>query len=226
MTGAEADQTVLMADVPVVIFDLDGVFRQWNDDQLDEVEEAFGLPARTIITVAFSPELGQAAVTGKLTFPQWMAEVRSRIIGEHGAGVAGAIDEWEANVGLVDTDMLDLLRRVRERTTVALLSNGTTRLRRDLHVLDLLDEFDHVFNTAEIGIAKPDPEVFRVVCSTLGSNVGEALFVDDLLENVNGARAAGLRAHHHLDKDSTASFLSTHGVLSGVEPDLPGNRLP
>ncbi|UDY37274.1 HAD-IA family hydrolase [Dermatobacter hominis] len=199
---------------PVVIFDLDGVFRQWNDEELDQVEEAFGLPPRTIITVAFSPELGPAAVTGRLTFPQWMAAIRERVIGEHGPDVAGAIDEWEANVGRVDTEMLQLLRAVRGTTTVALLSNGTTRLRRDLHVLDLLDEFDEVFNTAELGIAKPDPDVFRLVCSSLGVEPSDALFVDDLPENVEGARTAGLRAHVHVARTSTARFLAEHGVLA------------
>ena len=152
-----------------------------------------------------------------------MAEIRVRVIGEHGPGVAGAIDEWEANVGRVDTEMLQLLRDVRERTTVALLSNGTTRLRRDLHVLDLLDEFDHIFNTAELGIAKPDPDVFRVVCDALGVGPGDALFVDDLLENVEGARTAGLRAHQHVKKDSTTGFLVEHGVLVLDGPDA---RLP
>lgn len=198
---------------PVVVFDLDGVIRQWNDDQLDEVEAAFGLEPRTIIRVAFSDELGPAAITGRLTHPEWMAEVRSRVIADHGPDVTGALDEWELNVGRVDTDMLQLLRSVRSRTTVALLSNGTTRLRRDLHVLDLLDEFDAVFNTAELGIAKPEPEVFRIVCSTLGVDPSSALFVDDLAENVKGARIAGMSAHQHVERTSTATFLSAHGAL-------------
>jgi len=122
-----------------VIFDLDGVIRHWNDDQLDEVEAAFGLPPRTIITVAFSPELGPEAITGRLTYREWMDAIRRRVLDDHGDGVAGALDEWEANVGLVDTEMVGVLRSVRRHATVALLSNGTTRLRRDLHVLDLLE---------------------------------------------------------------------------------------
>lgn len=201
------------APIAVVVFDLDGVFRQWNDDQLDDVEQSFGLPPRTILDVAFSPELGPLAVTGRLTFPEWMTEVRKRIISEHGNDVAGAIDEWEANVGRVDTDMLAMLRQVRARTPAAMLSNGTTRLRRDLHVLDLLDEFDHVFNTAELGIAKPDPDVFRLVCASLAVEPERALFIDDLQENVDGAGDAGLHTHRHVDRVSTTEFLRSHGVL-------------
>ena len=197
----------------LALFDLDGVFRQWNDDQLDEVEQSFGLPPRTILDVAFSPELGPLAITGRLTFPEWMTEVRSRVIARYGTDAHGAIDEWEANVGRVDTDMLQMLRQVRARTTAAMLSNGTTRLRRDLHVLDLLDEFDHIFNTAELGIAKPNPDVFRLVCATLEVPPERILFIDDLAENVAGATEAGLSAHQHVDQVSTTEFLRSHGVL-------------
>lgn len=201
-----------------VIFDLDGVIRHWNDDQLDDVETSFGLPPRTILDVAFSPELGPAAVTGELTYRQWMDAIRERVIDVHGPGASGALDEWEANVGLVDTEMLEVVRSVRKVARVALLSNGTTRLRRDLHVLDLLDELDVVFNTAELGVAKPDPAVFDLVLSKLGLDASRACFVDDLPENVEGARAVGLRAHLHTDPATTAGFLRGTGL------DLPRRR--
>ena len=105
-----------MARIPTVVFDLDGVIRQWNDDELDEVEASYGLEPRTILTVAFSAELGHAAVTGRLTHPQWMAAIRARVIAEHGADVIGALDEWELNVGRVDVDMLAVVRAARRRT--------------------------------------------------------------------------------------------------------------
>ena len=196
-----------------VIFDLDGVIRHWNDDELDDVETSFGLPARSILDVAFSDDLGPAATTGRMNYREWMDEIRRRIIARFGDTAIGALDEWEANVGRVDTDMLAVLRRVRSRTTVALLSNGTTRLRRDLHVLDLLDEFDVVFNTAELGIAKPDPEVFTLVCGELCAAPGRTLFVDDLAENIAGARRAGLHAHRHVSVPDTVTFLSTWSVV-------------
>ena len=111
--------------------------------------------------------------------------------------------------------MVFLLRRLRERLPVALLSNGTTRLRRDLHVLDLLDEFDVVFNTAEIGIAKPDEEVFRHVCSELAVDPRRAAFVDDLQVNVDGAASVGMHSHRHTDRRGTEAFLLPLAGLDG-----------
>lgn len=191
-----------------VVFDLDGVFRQWNDDQLDAVERDHGIEPRTILSVAFSEDLGPAATTGQLTYRQWMDEIRRRVITRFGHEVSSALDRWEENVGLVDWEMIDLLRRVRRHAPVALLSNGTTRLRRDLHVLGLTEEFDRIFNTAEIGVAKPDPLVFEIVCAALEAEPRNCVFVDDLLDNVSGARSIGMTAHQHSQLGSTESFFS------------------
>jgi putative hydrolase of the HAD superfamily len=210
------DQTAAMPDVPTaVIFDLDGVIRDWNDDAMADLETAFDIPAGTILAIGFGPELGPAATTGRISYRDWMDEIRRRVVDEFGPGTNGALDEWEANIGVVDTEMLAVLRAVRRHCTVAVLSNGTTRLRRDLHALDLIDEFDVIYNTAEVGIAKPDPAVFLHVVDALDVTVTDALFIDDLLENVEGARRAGLRAHQHTDRDSTVAFLVEHGVPLG-----------
>ena len=193
--------------IDAVVFDLDGVIRHWNDDDLDRVEADHGLEPGTILAVGFNDDLGPAATTGRLTYREWMDRIRATVIAEHGESVTPALDVWEANVGVVDTDMVRVLRNLRRRVPVALLSNGTTRLRRDLHVLDLLDELDVVFNTAEIGIAKPDPAVFRHVCAELGVPTDRAAFVDDLPANVQGAASVGMAAHRHVDVGSTEQFL-------------------
>jgi putative hydrolase of the HAD superfamily len=108
--------------------------------------------------------------------------------------------------------MLQVLRAVRRHATVALLSNGTTRLRRDLAVLDLTDEFDVIFNTAEIGMAKPDPAVFHHVLGELEVSAADAVFIDDMAPNVEAARAVGIPAHQHSDRESTIEFLRGRGL--------------
>ena len=195
-----------------VIFDLDGVIRDWNDEDMTEVELAFGIEPGTILAVGFGPDLGPAATTGAITYREWMDAIRVRVIDQYGESVAGALDEWEANVGHVDTEMLAVLREVRRHCTAPVLSNGTTRLRRDLHALDLHDEFDVIFNTAELGVAKPDPQVYRVVHDHLGLDASEAVFIDDLEANVEGARSVGMRAHRHEHRDGTVEFLHRQGL--------------
>ena len=203
-----------MAPSPIeaVIFDLDGVIRHWNDDELDRIEIECGLPARTILDIGFSEDLGPACMTGALSYREWMDEIRRRVVRSHGDRAVPALDAWEANVGIVDPAAVELLRSVRRSATVALLSNGTTRLRRDLHVLGIDEEFDVVFNTAELGVAKPAVEVFELVIARLDVSPTTTVFIDDMEENVAGARAAGLHATLHVDVASTAALLAEMGV--------------
>jgi putative hydrolase of the HAD superfamily len=198
--------------VEAVIFDLDGVIRHWNDDELDRIEIECGLPARTILDIGFSEDLGPACMTGALSYREWMDEIRRRVVRSHGDRAVPALDAWEANVGIVDPAAVELLRSVRRSATVALLSNGTTRLRRDLHVLGIDEEFDVVFNTAELGVAKPAVEVFELVIARLDVSPTTTVFIDDMEENVAGARAAGLHATLHVDVASTAALLAEMGV--------------
>lgn len=54
--------------------------------------------------------------------------------------------------------------------------------------------FDTEFYSCHLGVAKPDPAYFRVIIETLTLGPGQMLFLDDKEDNVQAARAAGLRA--------------------------------
>lgn len=195
-----------------VVFDLDGVIRHWNDDELDRHAAGYGLPARAVLDIAFSEDLGPAAVTGRMTFEAWMAEVRSRVLAAYGEAAHPVLEVWESNIGSVDPQMLELVRRLRRQVTVAVLSNGTTRLRSDLEMLDLAHEFDVVFNTAEMGVAKPDREAYEHVLEELGTEPGRTAFIDDREDNVAGAESVGMPAHHFRGAPGAVAFLGSLGL--------------
>ena len=62
------------------------------------------------------------------------------------------------------------------------------RVRAD-HPLET--RFDAVVISCEVGLAKPDPRIFRL--ERLGLSAGAALFVDDRADNVQAAAGVGLR---------------------------------
>jgi 2-haloacid dehalogenase len=63
-----------------------------------------------------------------------------------------------------------------------------------------------------IGHAKPDAAIYELVCRTGGFQPGEAVFIDDVLTNVEGARAVGMRAIHHRSAAETAAELRAMGL--------------
>jgi putative hydrolase of the HAD superfamily len=77
---------------------------------------------------------------------------------------------------------------------LAVVSNWDCSLRGVLAELGLAGALDEVVVSAEVGVSKPDPGIFRAALEHLRCTPADALFVGDSLEtDVLGARAAGIR---------------------------------
>lgn len=215
--------------VDTVIFDLDGLVRNWGDNELEAAERAAGIPTGTILAKAFEPELGIASITGALTYEAWQDRIAADLVPIHGERIAPILSEWRNHRGTIDFDMLDLERQVRRQVRTALLTNGSTRLEEDLEVLGLTNEWDHVFNTSRIGVAKPEPAIFVTVLEQLELAPGRAAFVDDHPANVESALSLGLIAHQHTDISTTAEFLASIGLpttYSAAPPSVAPAAVP
>jgi putative hydrolase of the HAD superfamily len=113
-------------------------------------------------------------------------------------------------------EVLDLVRRVREQARVAVLTNNTTLVAD--HIERLFPELrplfgDDIYASAGFKATKPHEECFVRCLGTLGVAPGDALFVDDLAENVAGAERAGLSAHRYVSPEALADVLQRHRLL-------------
>lgn len=72
--------------------------------------------------------------------------------------------------------------------------------------------FEGVSNSAEIGVLKPDPRMYRHLLETNGLNAEETVFLDDMPGNVDGARAAGMHAFVFTDAVQAERDLRSLGV--------------
>ena len=71
--------------------------------------------------------------------------------------------------------------------------------------------FGRIFASHEIGRRKPEREAFEHIGSTLGMRLDSIMFFDDLIENVEGAQAAGLQAVHVRSSRDVRNALETIG---------------
>jgi putative hydrolase of the HAD superfamily len=92
------------------------------------------------------------------------------------------------------TDMFSLVARLRKNGyRTALLSNA------EVPAMQFFDELRYdmfdvaVFSCAE-GMIKPDRKIYEITVARLGCQPGQAVFMDDRQENINGAKEAGLNA--------------------------------
>jgi putative hydrolase of the HAD superfamily len=81
---------------------------------------------------------------------------------------------------------------------LGLLSNAGDWLRQDLGTLFAIDGqgrlFDAIVISAEVGVRKPDPRIYRIALERISCRPAECVFIDDQLKNVEAARALGMCA--------------------------------
>lgn len=104
-------------------------------------------------------------------------------------------------------DMNALVRRARERgIRTALLSNSWG----DFYPRDLWDGmFDVVVISGEVGMRKPDAEIFHHTLGLMDLRAGDCVFVDDLPHNIAAAADLGLVGVRHTSYEETLTELET-----------------
>ncbi|MGI9020382.1 MAG: HAD family hydrolase [Solirubrobacterales bacterium] len=70
-----------------------------------------------------------------------------------------------------------------------------------------IDIFDEAVISGEVGMHKPQPEIYLLACERLGVEPGDSVFVDDLRENCAGAEAVGMTAVLHRTSEETVPRL-------------------
>lgn len=118
----------------------------------------------------------------------------------------------------------ELLRKLRGRHRLACLSNTNTLHWRRLTPLQAM--LDACFVSHETGFAKPDREAFEHALGRLGVVPRDVYFFDDLLPNVDVARAIGINAFRVTNFADIEPILSAERLLEEREHDPLPTRFP
>jgi putative hydrolase of the HAD superfamily len=181
------------------LFDLDGVLRHHDPDHAGRVEAEHGLAPGTLGRAAFEVARLEAAVSGALTHEAWTRAVADELTATHGVeGPTVAAAYFAIEAATVDEDVLALVREVRRRVPVGLLTNGSSRLPEELAVSGLASEIDVVCNSWDLGVAKPNRVAYELAAARMEATPAQCFFTDDRPANVDAARAVGMTAHLHL----------------------------
>lgn len=195
--------------IKAVVFDMGGILEPSFDDVL--------LPALAAL-LGISPERllerrgthSAALSEGRMTLRDFYA----RIVAETGraldprVAVARHLAVYQEATSELDARVLDLIRGLRRNHVVACLTNTEVEVGRLNRERGLFGPFDLAFLSTEMSLRKPDRAIFDRALSDLGCAPSEAIFTDDKLDNVAGARTAGMHAIHYRDFDDFTSELA------------------
>lgn len=203
------------ARIEAIIFDLGGVLVVEGEPVAHRRWEAVLGLAEGYLEAARAEAVGVGWAGGRTG-----AEIRADLAVRLGLDQAG-LDEMLGDIASdthLDPALLEFASRARARYRVGILANNGPGARSELNArFGLEDLVDAVVISAEEGLAKPEPEIYRLTAARLGVEPGACVFVDDRSENVSGAEAAGMRAIWHRETGSTLPAL--RAVLGMVEHD-------
>lgn len=190
----------MKATPTVVLFDLDGVLAHYDHaPRLEILARRSGTSVDAVTRALFDSGLERDADLG-LHDAQGQIDEFARRLGAP-VSLADCIDARRVAMR-ADTAVLALAQALSKQARVAILTNNNLLLRDYLPAIcpPLFPLFEgRVFCSAQFGLAKPDPEIFRQCLASLDARPEDAYFIDDKPENAEGARAANLRAHHYRD---------------------------
>jgi epoxide hydrolase-like predicted phosphatase len=136
--------------------------------------------------------------TGEIDEPEFSRLLANRL------GVAesdGLVDRLFAGME-PDEAMIEAVKKARSGgVRTGLISNSLGEGRYDRSTFPEL--FDGVVISGEVGMHKPEPEIFELGAKRVGLAPGDCVFVDDLRENCAGAEAVGMTAVLHRGAETT-----------------------
>ncbi len=154
-------------------------------------------------------ELVRGLETGALT-PEQFSEGLGALLELEQPG--DIVADLFGNIG-PDEAMIAAVRAARAQGIhTGLISNSMGPAIYDKRVLDEL--FDALTISGEVGLHKPQPEIYRLAAERIGVPVEECVLIDDLRENCVGAEAVGMTAVLHRGAETSVPRLEE---LLGVE---------
>ncbi|MCP3403862.1 HAD-IA family hydrolase [Bradyrhizobium sp. CCGB20] len=185
--------------IEAVIFDFGGVLTSSPFEAFARFETERGLPIDIIRRTNAANHLENAwakferAEVDIETFDKLFAE-ESRALG---AEVRGR-EVLPLLQGDLRPEMVEALKRIKAQFKTGCITNNLpanaigSMTGRSLYIAEVMVLFDHVIESAKIGLRKPDPRIYKMMVETLKVDPRNCVYLDDLGVNLKPAREMGM----------------------------------
>jgi putative hydrolase of the HAD superfamily len=200
--------------IEAVIWDFGGVITTSPFEAFARFESERGLPLDIIRRTNAANHLENAwakferAEIDAETFDELFAsESRSLGVEVRGKDVLPLLS------GDLRPEMVEALRRVKAEFKTGCITNNLpansigSHAGRSLYVAEVMALFDHVIESAKIGLRKPDPRIYRMMTDALGADPKSCIYLDDLGVNLKPARDMGMKTIKVLNASQAISEL-------------------
>lgn len=188
----------------IVVFDLGGVLIDWNPRYLfRKIAPNDPEKIETFLTQICNHDWNEKQDGGR-PFSEALKEV-SEQHPEWRDWIQSYWNRWPEMLGGSFDDMVELFLSLKRTGTpcYALTNWSAETFPFGRARYPFLSEFDGILVSGEEKLKKPDPSIFKLLCERFRFSANEAVFIDDVLKNVEAAAALGFEAIHHISGEST-----------------------
>lgn len=197
-----------------VVFDLGGVLIDWNPRYAYRQLGGTEAEIEHFLDHVATSEWNHQFDAGR-PFAEGIAERKERFP-EHAAWLDAWWTRWPDMLGDPIVGTVDVLAELRGRgVPLYALTNWSAEtfpIARER--FDFLSWFGGIVVSGEVGVAKPDPAIYRRLTTDFGIDPADAVFIDDVERNVEAARTAGVHGIHFTGPDPLRRDLVGLGLLS------------
>jgi putative hydrolase of the HAD superfamily len=177
--------------IQAVLWDVGGVLVRIEDSRpYEELAAELEVTREYLEHLVWGGTQGRLAQLGKLSETELWEYIRDELHlapGEH-----PDLRERFLRGNVVDAVLVDFIRTLTPHYKLGVISNAVRGLPALLNTWGILDLFEVVIGSGDEGIMKPDPDIYQLAIERLDVRPGEAVFVDDHPENVEGAQNVGM----------------------------------
>ncbi len=192
--------------IQAVFFDLGGVIvRTEHQAPRQHLADRLGMDYDDLERAVFESESARKASLGEITEQEHWVTV-SRRLGRPASEANVLRDEFFGG-DVIDLTLLAFLRSLKPRLKTGLISNAWSGLRAYIVSQKFEDAFHTLTISAEVGVTKPSAQIYLLALEQAKVQAEAAAFVDDFIENVEGARRLGMSGIHFRDPESALAEL-------------------
>jgi epoxide hydrolase-like predicted phosphatase len=113
----------------------------------------------------------------------------------------------------INVELIEIIKDLRNKNyKIGLISNNNIELRQKMINQNIIDYFDAVVVSSEVGYQKPQPEIYNILFKELGVSSNEIILVDDSNRPLQGAKDLGCTPLLYKNNKQLIEDLSTLGI--------------
>ena len=208
--------------IEAVIWDFGGVLTTPPFEAFARFERERGFPVDIIRRTNAANHLENA--WAKFERAEIDADAFDRLFAAESLALGGAEVRGREVLPLLAGDlrpeMVEALKRIGDKFKTGCITNNLpanaigSATGRTLYIADVMALFDHVIESAKIGMRKPDPRIYRMMVDALGVDAARCVYLDDLGINLKPAREMGMTTIKVLNAEQALGELEAATGLS------------